>query len=363
MSIKSIFRFLGLLMLIPILYILGNLVYGTFTDYQPLQVEAVEQYTSSDKSIISDSTLSFMIWNTGYGGLGKDMSFFYDAGYYYTSGKHQIRQDLPTVQHNITGAIDLLKNDDSDFYLFQEVDYDSKRSYYINQFEKFGDTKTGYASYFAKNLDVQRIPIPLLEFWRVYGKAKSGLGTYSRYEAKAAKRLQLPGAYDWPDYIFQLDRCIGYHTYPLKNGKELVVLNIHNSAYDKGGFMKKKQVEFFKQLVTNEYEKGNYVVAGGDWNQCPPGVSEQLFLKQKVEDFNQTNIPKDLFPSDWTWAYDDTVPTNRKMNEVYDPETSMMALIDFYLVSPNVEVLSVKGINQQFEFSDHQPVKMEIRLK
>jgi len=37
-------------------------------------------------------------------------------------------------------------------------------------------------------------------------------------------------------------------------------------------------------------------------------------------------------------------------------------LIDFYLVSPNVSIEKVEGVDMDFEFSDHQPVRLEIRL-
>ena len=38
-------------------------------------------------------------------------------------------------------------------------------------------------------------------------------------------------------------------------------------------------------------------------------------------------------------------------------------IIDFFLISPNVQALQVRGLNQQFAYSDHQPVYLEISLK
>jgi len=66
-----------------------------------------------------------------------------------------------------------------------------------------------------------------------------------------------------------LDRCFLVNRYPLKNGKELLIVNTHNSAYD-NGTLKKQEMAFLKQWLLDENNKGNYIVVGGDWNQCPP---------------------------------------------------------------------------------------------
>jgi endonuclease/exonuclease/phosphatase family metal-dependent hydrolase len=38
-------------------------------------------------------------------------------------------------------------------------------------------------------------------------------------------------------------------------------------------------------------------------------------------------------------------------------------IIDFFVVSPNVEILSVKTLGNNFAWSDHQPVLMKVRLR
>src|SRR5690606_33678797 len=125
-------------------------------------------------------------------------------------------------------------------------------------------------AFFAPNYKVSRVPIPILEPWNAYGKVLSGLATYSRFQPYQSTRLQLPGSFAWPTRIFQLDRCVAVHRYRLSNGKELVVMNVHNSAYDADGALKRQEMAFLRELFLEEYGKGNYVLAGGDWNQCPP---------------------------------------------------------------------------------------------
>lgn len=314
--------------------------------------------------LIEKDVLTFANWNVGYGGLGKESSFFYDAGGFLTSKGKMIRAPKTNVEKNIKGAVSFIQDNDVDFYLFQEVDKNSKRSYYINQHQKYIDTKNEYAATFAVNYKSARVPLPVFEFWRVMGKMESGLGTYTKYQPAEMTRYQFPGNYSWPTRIFQLDRCFALHRFKTKNGKELIVINTHNSAYD-DGTLKKQQMEYMRKVLETEYEKGNYIVVGGDWNQCPPEQPFDSFSPSDLKGRNyvQMNIPKDYLPADWKWAYDPDVPTNRKLTDSYDPGNTFVTLIDFYLVSPNVEIVKTQSVNQNFDFSDHQPVLMTIKLK
>ena len=54
------------------------------------------------------------------------------------------------------------------------------------------------------------------------------------------------------------------------NNKELVLINLHMSAYDKGGEFRQKQLNMLEEVLQDEYKKGNYVIAGGDWNHVIP---------------------------------------------------------------------------------------------
>lgn len=162
--------------------------------------------------------------------------------------------------------------------------------------------------------------------------------------------------------LFQLDRCILLQRYKVQSNKELVILNIHNSAHDKDGSLKRQEMDFLKELVLQEYDKGNYVIVGGDWNECPPYFRFDTFMPGKSGNHHQFNIDAEFLPEDWQWIYDPTIPTNRKARDPYVRGETFVTLIDFFLISPNVQVTKVKGINMDFQYSDHQPVWMEVRL-
>ena len=104
------------------------------------------------------------------------------------------------------------------------------------------------------------------------------------------------------------------------------------------------------------------LVLGGDWNQCPPHFRFDSFAPDPSGRYQQGNIPPDFFPENWVFAYDPTVSSNRKCRDPYEKGKTFETLIDFFLVSPNVQVLKVKGVQQDYQFSDHQPVRMQVAL-
>ena len=354
--------FLGLLSLL-LLYIISVLLYGTFTDYQPEDRIELEHIKSVDQVVDPDSSLSFTIWNLGFGGLGKESDFFYDNGHFFFSGGKKTRTPQPLVEKNVKGILEVIDTLQSDFFLLQEVDRPSRRSHYFDQFGAIGDLLPRHASTFATNFNVDFVPIPVLEPWRAYGKANSGLASFTRFQPKESIRIQLPGEFSWPKRVFSLDRCLNLQRFDLPNGKSLVVVNVHNSAYDKNGALKNQQLDFIKELLVQEYEKGNYVIAGGDWNMCPPYFRFDGFMPGRTQGYTQMNIPDDLFPPNWRWVYDATLPSNRKTKTTYLPGQTFVTVIDFYLVSPNIQVKKVRAVNTDFAYSDHQPVWVEVELR
>lgn len=348
-AVKRVGRWILVLALLCALYAGGLIAYAWATDYVPEPKEATAiQEAGKPKLTISADTFSFFCWNIGFTGLGEESDFFYDGG------KH-VRMDRNIVEKNLTGIKQTLARfrPETDFFLLQEVDMSSRRSHRINHLQAFEEILDGYAYAFGKNYDVDFIPIP---FTNPLGGILSGITTFSRYKPAEATRYAFKENYNFPNYLFFLDRCFLLTRFPLPNGKDLVVINTHNSAYDKGN-LRKSQMEQMTRVLLAEYEKGNYVIVGGDWNQRAPG-----FPGFNGQAHPTMEVPAVYPAAGWTWAYDPSTPTNRALQAPYDAETTRKALIDFYLLSPNVELLQVAGVDLDFVYSDHQPVRLWVRL-
>ena len=64
-----------------------------------------------------------------------------------------------------------------------------------------------------------------------------------------------------------LDRCYTISRLPADNGKELILINFHLSAYTTDPSVAENQLSMLYEDMTAEYEAGNYVVCGGDFNK------------------------------------------------------------------------------------------------
>jgi endonuclease/exonuclease/phosphatase family metal-dependent hydrolase len=352
------------LFLIILLYVGIVLIHGTATDYQPEAEIELELIQKAKAETIADSAqLSFFLWNIGYAGLGKESNFFYEDGGMLRSAGKMVRSPKAVVEKNLDSILAMVDRwkAKSDFILLQEVDQKAKRSYKTNQYEALQAILPEYSAIFATNYKAARVPVPIAEPWNAMGQVHSGLASFSKYKPQSATRYQFPGKYGWPTRIFQLDRCMAVERFKVSNGKELLVINSHNSAYD-GGKLKKEEMAFLKTFVEKEYEQGNYVIVGADWNQCPPNFRADLFPGGS-KSYYPGNIAPEFLGSDWLWAADFLSATNRENTEVYKGKSTAVTLIDYFLLSPNLKLLKVEGIDNDFECSDHQPVWMQLELR
>jgi hypothetical protein len=113
---------------------------------------------------------------------------------------------------------------------------------------------------------------------------------------------------------------------------------------------------YLRTFLISEYEKGNYVIVGGDWNQTPYGVSS--LPSHRFDTENLTYIERDFPAPGWQWAYDENMPTNRRVTVPYDRDSSLTTIIDCFLLSPNITPSHVETMDLEFRYSDHQPVHL-----
>ena len=70
----------------------------------------------------------------------------------------------------------------------------------------------------------------------------------------------------------------------------------------------------------------------------------------------------ELLPSGWTWTYDPSAPTNRNNKKAFKKGDNGTTYLDYFVVSPNVEILDVETIDLEFAHSDHNPVRIQVEL-
>ncbi len=346
----------GLLILVlVVLFALGGLLgYLTATEYQPEATEQMrlEPYNASAPVLSAEGEISVLSWNIGYAGLGKYSDFFMDGG------KSARAADKMQVSEYLGGIYAAIYNaeDKPDLVMLQEVDVDSARTYGIDETALLQSDNAA----FAYNYSCPFVPIPFPPM----GKVNSGLYTTTAYAVDRAERIQLPCPFSWPLRIANLKRCLLVSYLPLEGtDKKLVLVNLHLEAYDDGEG-KIAQTNQLKSFIQAEYEKGNYVIAGGDFNQIFPGGLE-AYPNTHPELWIPGVLDDDMLPEGWHFAFDLAVPSCRLLNQPYDPADTVNTqyyVIDGYIVSPNVTVKSVETLDLGFTDSDHNPVRLVATL-
>lgn len=301
--------------------------------------------------------IRLLTWNIGYAGLGKDADFFLDGG------KTSKPDNIKTVKANLDGIKQKIKEIDADIVLLQEVDADSSRTFNMPQMTQIADEHRNMDAYFATNFQTFFVPVP---WYDPMGKIWSGIMTLSRFFLKdEAVRISLPGSTKWPEKMFDLKRCMLVTRIALdQKGKDLVMVNLHLSAFD-DGYLKGKQLEFVMEFLLNEYELGNIVIAGGDWNHSMPGINKDYFGKHTTSEENLKwlgKIDEKLTPNGWRWVFEKTNPSVRSNEKKYVKGENFTTVVDGFLISPGIEVNFVKNGSSDFKYSDHEPVVMEIDL-
>ena len=338
------------LILAAVICLAGAFLTLAVTEYRPQEVEVLTPSNGTEK-IQTGTVYTVVSCNTGYGALGKDADFFMDGG------KTTMPESSAVVEAYMAGIAAELAPLKADIYMLQEVDTGSKRSFGTDQ-AAYYEKELGMPYAYALNYKAAFVPYPLNS---MIGKVSSGLATYTGFEVSGAERIQLPIPFSWPVRCFNLKRCLLVERMPVEGtDAELVVINLHLEAYDSGEGKIAQTKQLYK-LLEDEYAKGNYVLAGGDFNQTFPRV--RLF-PAVFEGCWMPGVLEDELPQGFAFANGGDVPTCRLLDRpLTGNENPMYYIIDGFIVSDNISVDSASVVETGFENTDHQPVRLEITLK
>lgn len=352
---KRIIKAIFIIVLIITIIFTGLIAFISLTEYKPDKVERISLYGNASKEVKKDETIKIMSWNIGYGALGDNADFFMDGGnHVLTSSKERVNKNIKSISGEI-------RKQSPDITMIQEVDKDSRRSYHINQVKKLENSIRGSEYSYARNYKAAFVPYPMPPL----GKMDSGIMTISRFKADSSKRVSLPVSFTWPVRTVNLKRCLLVSRTKVEGtGKELVYINLHLEAYDKGAG-KKAQTRALNRILKKEASKGNYVIAAGDFNQTFNNV-----------DINEYKVRKGLwkpgiidisdYDSALNFVMDSATPTCRSLDRPLkgaDKSKFQYYVIDGMVYSSNIEMFYCKTIDIGFRNSDHNPVVAEIKLK
>ncbi|MGI6108891.1 MAG: endonuclease/exonuclease/phosphatase family protein [Eubacteriaceae bacterium] len=344
----------------------GYVVYMSVNYYRIADNTSLDVGNNQVNRIKSGQKYSVVTWNTGFGAYNQDFSFFMNSGEMKdgtkVTGKSSRAASSEVVEDDTNGDIKDLKVLNPDFTLLQEVDQDSTRSWHINMVQMFEDAFPDQANVFANNFHSAYLLYPFNE---PHGSVQAGLLSLSKFKITDATRMSYPVDESFFIKFTDLDRCFSVNRIPVEGtDKQLVLINSHMSAYDKDGTIRTEQMKVLSDYIGSEYDKGNYVIIGGDFNQVLTGkkdsFSSDMNVPSWVADFDSSLLPDGFSVVDASNA--SKVPTVRSSDIPWQEGVTYTTIVDGFIVSGNVEA-TAENIDTDFAYSDHNPVQLTFSLK
>lgn len=321
--------------------------------------ELIPKGTAKSAAVKLNKEYTALTYNVGFGAYTPDFTFFMDGG------KSSWAESEESVVACIDGSADIIKENNADFALIQEVDFGSTRSYHVDERQQLIDRFPDYSAVFAVNYHSAFLFYP---FTRPHGASNSGLLTLSESGISSAIRRSLPISEGFKKFL-DLDRAYSVSRIPTENGKKLVIINTHTSAYGTDGDLQTRQMQMMFDDMAAEYKKGNYVICGGDFNHDFTGDSKYKLNDATPEDLEAlawcAEFPAELIPEGFARVTDYASglrPSTRNTDIPYS-DASFVVTLDGFIVSDNIEPTFVDVIDTGFRYSDHNPVKMKFKLK
>ena len=358
-SVLSKILKITLAVLLSLIIIVSSYAIYVFADYGRIDDNIELEITDNTTELIPvGKELKMLSYNIGFCAYTQDFSFFMDGG---KESRAKSEESVNDVLGNIES---LLEEQNADIVLMQEVDENATRSHHINQRAFFTEYASDCDSVFATNFDSAYLFYPIL---KPHGKSLSGILTLSSFDIESSIRRSLP-VEDSVMKIVDLDRCFTKSVLSTENNRKLILYNVHLSAYTSDGTIATNQLRMLVDDMKYEFNKGNYVICGGDFNKD--------LLQDSGEIFGVSG-------EDYTWAQpfptqmiDDTglqliapfsessrVASCRDTEEPYKESGQFNITLDGFIVSNNVEVTVSDVIDTKFMYSDHNPVYMNFSLK
>lgn len=332
------------------------------TTFHPARVQAAPVTCPPQTPLLRPGhRLKILTYNVQYM-AGKGYVFFYDV--LDGSGPDE-RPSAQSIGQTLAAVAEVIRDEDPDLVLLQEVDEGAKRTDYEDQAARLlallGSRYPCHTSAFYWKAAF--VPHP-----RIRGAVGMKLVTLSKYRITTATRHQL--ALTPADPVtrqFNLKRAILEARLPMANGQEFVALNTHLEAFAQGSDTMEKQVAETQALVQRLTDEGYPWVIGGDFNLLPPGAYDRLSDDQKRYYKPETELARlyDHFQAVPSLA--DVEGENYQQWYTHFPNnpavTAPNKTIDYFFLSPHIEVLtSTVRQHDTLSISDHLPVVVEVAV-
>lgn len=285
--------------------------------------------------------------------LGSFRVMTYNIGYLSAMANNRpVLREKKFFRGNLNRVVSFLKENPIDFVALQEIDFDSHRSYYIDQLKTIASGSAYPFAAGAVNWNRRYVPFPFGPPAVHFGRMLSGQGVLSRWPVLSVERVVLEKVHNRPFYwrAFYLDR-LAQVVQARISGRILVLINVHLEAFDR------ETREIQAREVLNLYRSqgtGRPVLILGDFNCVPPGTAKKSGFHDEPETDYSRETTIEMFLSEQSLKpvllKSPTFPTgnpDRKLDYIFYTHDSITLLRAYVADLPS---------------SDHLPLVMEFKF-
>ncbi|VVN81080.1 endonuclease/exonuclease/phosphatase family protein [Pseudomonas fluorescens] len=316
---------------------------------EPLPVSCSAQAPT----LVPGQAFTVMTWNVQYL-AGKRYVFWNDLA----NGIDE-RPTTEDMAFSLDEVARVIRDEQPDIVLLQELDEDAKASDYQHQLKLLQERLTDLypCSTYAFDWKADFIPDP-----HIFGSVGRQLATLSRYQIEHAERLQLPEA---PANIisrqFQPKNALLVSYLPLSDGGQMAVLNTHLDRSMQADDTLRVQVSAVAKVLDKFESRGTPWLIGGDFNLLPLGQYQRLAPEQRspYSPDSALHVLWDKYPM---------IPTNSEASGIdrahwlthYPNDLTLNGpdrTLDYLIYSPRLKRVEAQvRQDDTLRISDHLPV-------
>lgn len=331
--IKSILLFLLLFIAVVVsFYFWGKRSNSSESDYI-----VYANRTSNDLKKID--TIRIMTYNIGYmSGMTNNLA---------------VERHQRLILNNLEKTHHLIEALNPHIIAFQEIDFYSNRSYFMNQLDSIYK-KLDFASFaMAVNWDKTYVPFPYWPMKYHFGRMYSGQAILSSFNILRNNRIVLPQPQTNPFYYndFYLDRLAQITWLELKQ-TNLLMINLHLEAWD--GATRENQIDIVLDYY-RKYASEFPVIILGDFNCTPPFSSNA---------FDENTIVKLMSEPGLSMCMDQQAFENRESEFYTFSSDRPYQKIDYIFYNRKfLNCIESRVVHEAGEISDHLPLFARLTLK
>lgn len=332
-------KILGLMFVLLITSFVVFYIWGSTANLASENYSPILSYNDSSP-VIGKDTFSICTYNIGYlSGMTNNLPF---------------KPDRNLFNNNLSKAKQLFKTLNTDLIGFQEIDFNSARSFHVDQMEELAIHANYNQGAKAINWDKNYVPFPSWLPSRQFGEILSGQGVLSKYPISSNDIQTLIKPESNPFYYnaFYLER-LAQITQVHLNETPIIVINVHLEAFVQSTREQHAQTVL---KIYRHYSNDYPVLLVGDFNSTPPfAINRYKDDKTMHYFFDEPSIgvaiPKEQYL------------LNEEENFTYNSQNPTVK-IDYIFFNKN-KIIPIVGrvVIEAKDISDHLPVWFQFTLK